>query len=165
MKINEIETENQRLIDGQNEDKQKQKKLDSNLTDIMKENERLKEQNERFNQNIGDLKEEVQALQNEVNKNKARQRLSKYNENEDKLIEKLQDTWQILYHELQPEQQNFDDTEAIKEAFRKWKAKKLQEYKEVMDSNESKQEEQESEYYDYGNQLGLSSLMIFLKDF
>ena len=108
---------------------------------------------------------------NEITKNKTKQHIVGSSENEDKLIEKLQDTWQVLYQELKPENNTFDDVDQIRDAFKKWKEKQKAKYKKRFSDGDKNERKRNDDYYDtqdymcYDNTKGLGSLMVFLEDF
>ena len=169
--IGDLRRRNEELLLKNNMEIQKNARLNMNVKDVNNQNEHLKEENDRFNKTINDLNEEIQALKNQISKNKTKKQRFVSSENEDKLIEKLQDTWQVLYQELQPEKNTFDDVDQIRDAFKKWKERQKTKYKKRFgdDNNEKKIDEDkydtQDEYCCYDKTKGVSSLMIFLKDF
>merc|ERR1712130_128106 len=116
------------------------------------QNEHLKEENKIFVTKIDSLKQEMKALQNQIYKNKANKQLIS-NENTDNLIEKLQDILQILYHELQHDKDNFDDTKEISKAFKEWKQRERIKYQNMytgnFDTNDESVEFERDLYHNY----------------
>jgi len=89
---------------------------------LNEQNEHLQEENKQSIANIDALNEEMEALQSEIYKNK------RSNDSNDEIIHKMQDILQILYRELKPNKDAFDNPSQISNAFKEWKRRERMKY-------------------------------------